>query len=84
MPNYIYGCEKKHSQEVSHLMSENPAVICVKCQGAMHRIPQAVNVNWNGLPPHLEHNRNPSVSKFINSAQQRREKYLEKKEENNG
>jgi len=46
----------------------------------MHRIPQEISVNWNGLPPHLEGARSPHIQKFIDSADERRANYLESKE----
>lgn len=76
MPSYIYGCEEKHRQEEWHGMSEEPVIICVKCGRKMHRVPQAFGVNWNGLPPHLEHTRHPNIQNFIDTADQRRDKYL--------
>jgi hypothetical protein len=50
-----------------------------ECGAVMHRIPQAVAVNWNGLPPHLEGTRAPVVQKFLDDAPARRAAY----EENN-
>jgi len=61
-------------------MRENPVVNCDVCGKEMHRVPQMPMVNWNGLPPH-EADRSPKFMKeFINSAEQRRDKYLEAKD----
>jgi hypothetical protein len=46
----------------------------------MHRVPQLTNVNWNGLPPHLEGTRSAAVQGMINNADRNRDKYLAKKE----
>ena len=49
----------------------------------MHRVPQTFSVNWNGLPPHLADARPPAIQKFIDTADQRRDKYIEMKESRN-
>lgn len=79
MPSYIYGCEEKHTQEETHAMSEEPEILCNVCKKKMHRIPQAFAVNWGGLPPHLEHLRSPVVQNMIDTADPRRDKYLQTK-----
>jgi hypothetical protein len=43
----------------------------------MWRVPQAVAINWNGLPPHREHERSPAVQSMIDNAPANRDKYLE-------
>lgn len=45
----------------------------------MHRVPQVPLVNWNGLPPHEAARRPKWAEDFINSAPERRAKYLETK-----
>jgi len=47
----------------------------------MHRVPQAVMVNWGGLPPHLEHLHHPEVKAMIENEQQNRYEYIAHKEE---
>lgn len=76
MPTYIYS-DGVHEQEVFHGMAEDPTVTCIKCKAKMHRKPQVANVNWNGLPPHLADSRPPVVQKFIDTAPERRAKYLD-------
>ena len=79
MPSYIYGCEEKHTQEETHSMGDEPVILCNVCKKKMHRVPQTFGVNWNGLPPHLEHLRHPNIQNFIDTADSRRDKYLEQK-----
>lgn len=79
MPNYIYGCADKHEQEEWHGMSEEPVIVCKVCKKKMHRIPQTFGVNWGGLPPHLEHLRHPNIQNFVDTADARRDKYLQEK-----
>jgi len=79
MPEYLYGCEAKHRQFTEHGMLENPVIICSICGKVMHRVPQVTAVNWNGLPPHLEHLRSNAVQNMITNADENRAKYLEMK-----
>ena len=44
----------------------------------MHRVPQVVPVNWNGLPPHLEHTRSPELQKFIDNSPNRMAAYQDR------
>lgn len=46
----------------------------------MHRVPQIPQVIWNGLPPHLASQRTPWLQNFIDTAPERRAKYLDRKE----
>ena len=57
--------------------ADKALVICSECDAVMHRIPQAVAVNWNGLPPHQADARPPVLKEFINSAPERRARYLD-------
>lgn len=80
MPVYKYKCAESHEMELSHPIAELSIVRrCPRCGTKMHRVPQAVSVNWNGLPPHLESTRPPVLKNFIDGASERREKYLEKR-----
>lgn len=79
MPKYIYGDANGHRKElaISYEAVDKAIVFCELCDAVMHRVPQAVAVNWGGLPPH-EADRRPKVLKdFINSAPERRAKYLD-------
>jgi predicted nucleic acid-binding Zn ribbon protein len=76
MPTYIYS-DGEHQQEVFHGMTEDIVVNCIICKKIMHRRPQAPNVNWNGLPPHLADSRPPVIQNFIDTAPERRAKYLD-------
>ena len=79
MPTYLYGCEAGHRKEVIHHMGEDPLVNCDKCGGAMHRIPQLLNVNWSGLNV-----LSPEVRRYIDDTDRRRDevtaKYAGRKE----
>lgn len=76
MPTYIYS-DGEHQQEVFHGMNENPQVNCIVCKKIMHRKPQAASVVWGGLPPSKAIQRSPVIQKFIDTASERRAKYLD-------
>ncbi len=81
MPTYVYS-DGKHQREVTLTIGQVLAgheVRCTypKCRRLMHRVPQIVPVNWNGLPPHLEGTRSPVVQKFIDNTPERRARYLD-------
>lgn len=65
MPTYVYS-DRIHKKEVTHRMMESPVILCPICGLVMHRVPQATFVNWNGLPPHLEHARGAGARELIN------------------
>lgn len=79
MPTYVYGDDNGHHKELvmSFDDADRAIVFCDECDGIMHRIPQPVSVNWNGLPPHLENTRPPIVKKFVDTAPERRARYLD-------
>lgn len=81
MPNYEY-VDEEHSQTVTHSMSDNPVIICPSCGAEMHRKPQLVRVNWQGLPPHKAHLRSPAVQSMINNADENRERFEATKDAN--
>ena len=74
--NYVYTDPQGHTLEVSHKASESPQIICPVCQNVMWRKPQAVRVNWKGLPPHMEGTRPPDVQDMISNQDRNRETYL--------
>ena len=76
MPTYVYT-DREHEQEETHLMQESPVILCRICQKKMWRKPQSFRVNWNGLPPHLEHGRSAINREFIdpNKIAERRDDY---------
>lgn len=48
MATYVYRCDQDETEiEVIHGMTENPAVTCPKCAGAMHRKPQVFRFYMN-------------------------------------
>ena len=73
---YIYS-DGKHQKEAEHGMMESPVIVCDICGQPMHRKPQAIMVNWGGLPPHLEHVRGAGAREFINpnAIAKRRDEY---------
>lgn len=79
---YQYKCKKNHFIILSHPVSECEVIrYCQQCGTIMHRVPQSVNVNWNGLPPHLEGTRSGVVQNFIDTADARQGEYLANKEQ---
>jgi predicted nucleic acid-binding Zn ribbon protein len=81
MPQYLYKCKQNHLLTLAHSISEcDQIVTCPRDGTTMHRVPLAVAVNWNGLPPHLEGTRSPAVQEFINNAPERQAQYLDTKE----
>lgn len=79
MPQYVYGDDNGHRKELvmSFEQADAAIVMCDECDQIMHRIPQSVMVNWNGLPPHEADRRPPVLKEFIDNAQERRAKYLD-------
>lgn len=47
MPVYVYADSAGHQREVAHRMLYTTGVVCA-CGLAMHRVPQAALINWNG------------------------------------
>lgn len=81
MPQYQYKCPQKHFIVLSHPIKECEVVrFCPQCGEKMHRVPQSVRVNWNGLPPHLEGTRSQAVQSFLDNSDARRDNYLANKE----
>ena len=79
MPTYVYS-DGKHETEIFLTFAQAsslPIIQCEKCKADMHRVPQSVAVNWNGLPPHLEGTRSPAVQQFIDDAPERQARYLD-------
>lgn len=79
MPIYVYGDCNGHRKEIemSFERAERALVLCDECDAVMHRVPQMVQVNWNGLPPHEADARPPVLKNFIDSAPERRARYLD-------
>lgn len=78
MPLYLYS-DEQHTIEISHGMNDAVVPYCQICKAAMKKKVQAPNVNWNGLPPHLDHN-NPVIREMVQGAPKRRDKYAERHE----
>lgn len=67
MPKYVYADQNGHRKELTQSISQldKGIVLCDECDLVMHRVPQVVAVNWNGLPPHLEDARPPQIKKYV-------------------
>ena len=74
MPDYEYS-DYVHRLTVTHGMEESPCVLCPKCGKTMHKVPQAANVIWGGLPPHLEHLRSRGAQQILDNVDANRESY---------
>lgn len=51
MPEYIYTDASRHNVTITHRMLYSTSIVCAACGATMWRKPQAVAVNWSGLPP---------------------------------
>lgn len=52
MPAYQYKCGNcGYEEERRHGMSDAFPFFCPRCQRQLHRVPQPVRINWNGLAP---------------------------------
>lgn len=74
---YIYKDINGHTQQMELSLSDLDRKIICECGEVMWRVPQLVQVNWNGLPPHLEGTRPRPVQELIDTASERRAKYLD-------
>lgn len=78
MPQYQYRCPLQHTLTLSHSIADcDLPHVCPQDGTIMHRVPQVIPVNWNGLPPHLEGTRSPAVQQFIDTAPERQAQYLD-------
>lgn len=48
MPTYLYTCNDKHTQEVSHSITHDPDIYCEVCKKMMNRKPQTAGVQFYG------------------------------------
>ena len=79
--NYVYKCGNcQQSREVQHRAIDDPVIVCADDGGVMRRVIQLVRVNWDGLPPHMEHEIGPAAHDLINNADRNRDLYQAKKE----
>ena len=86
MPTYVYS-DGKHTTEIFLTFAQAeglPTMKCTLCNQPMHRVPQVVPVNWNGLPPHLEGTRGPVAQQLIDGAPERRARYLDSERKKDG
>ena len=80
MPTYNYKDQNGHTAVKRRAMLDSKSVYCTICQAPMWRVPQALAVNWNGLPPSVDIDRHPSITDAIKNEQRNREEYLINKE----
>ncbi len=78
MPLYIYKDRFGHISEIEHRMLYTTGIVCA-CGANMHRVPQAPRVNWSG--DNSQHPLHPAIKRLIDTASQRRDQYLQEKEE---
>ena len=80
MPTYIYRCRPcNRTEERTHSMMADNAIVCVKCHGEMHRVPQAARVNW-GQPAPSRGGLHPVVAEYNRDLPRLREEHWAKKE----
>jgi hypothetical protein len=79
MPVYTYLCEEKHETTLVHPMMETPIVYCPVCKRLMHKKPQHLGVNWNGMKP-SQGQLHPNIQKLIDTVPERRDRLAEKQE----
>lgn len=72
MPDYTYSDGNGHTIEVNHRMLYTTGVLCAICNADMHRVPQPVRINWNGVPP-SKGDMVPAVRDLANNADRRRD-----------
>ena len=84
MTTYAYKCRQCETvREINHSMFDSISPVCQDCGAKMHRVIMSVNVNWNGVRPHEEHNVNPIAKDLLDNADRNRDEYLAKKEARN-
>jgi putative FmdB family regulatory protein len=80
MPSYVYRCANCSDQkEVSHGMFSGIPIMCDTCGSRMHKVPQAVGVNWGGPSPSAG-GKHPLVEELNATESRRRDEFAAKKE----
>jgi len=49
MPQYVYLCQNKHVEEITHSIKIDPVVFCGDCAEPMHRVPMG-GAGWMNAP----------------------------------
>ena len=81
MPEYTYTDEQGHVTTITHRMLYTTAIICAVCDLEMwKRPPQIAGVLWGGLPPSAG-DTIPEFREFVDTADERRDRYEEKLDE---
>lgn len=78
MPLYLYRCRQGHQAQVIHRMLYSTGQVCGQCGGAMHRVPQAPRVNWNGSRAGQEPA--PAIQQHVRDIERKRDEYRAQKE----
>lgn len=81
MPIYLYLCDNcRQETESVYPMGDAPAAQeCLRCSmGTAHRKYTVPGINWGGLAPSAGQ-LDPKIRQLIDSAPERRDKYLAKK-----
>lgn len=48
MPSYVYQCKQKHERDVTHSITDTPAIKCEACHTPMQRKPQTITSKFVG------------------------------------
>lgn len=79
MPRYLYRCNRcENEREEIHEMSFEGIMVCNRrnCLSPMHRVPQLVSINWNGVKP-SGGGIDPSIEQWAADAPRRRAEFDE-------
>ena len=79
MPSYLYRDRAGHMRRMFHRMLYTTGIICLRCALPMHRVPQAMRINWNGNRAVTE--MHPNIRGLIDTAPQRRAEFAKEHED---
>lgn len=81
MPEYTYLDPNGHITTVTHRMLYTTAVTCTICDAEMWRRPPNISaVHWGGVAPSAGEY-HPNFRRFLDTTEERRDKYEEKLDE---
>lgn len=79
MPEYVYRCFNGHEEIIARAMLDDSPVVCLYCGLGMHRRPQTIRVNWNGLKPSAGAPA-PAIQQHLQDIDRKRDRYYERHE----